>query len=251
MFRILTRLFERFTTSRILSKKNLRQLEKILSHRIKNQDYYIQAFTHRSALDDKKFKISNERLEFLGDSLIGFIIATELFENFQNKDEGFLTKARANFVNKNSLYDAAIRIDLIHFLNMNQELIGASSVGMKTVLADAFEALVGAIYLDLGMDVTKNFINKYLFAPNLKLGLHLTDENYKSQLLEYTQAVKIETPRYFVVREEGPEHDRIFTVQARVENNVYGEGRGRNKKSAEQQAAKDALQKLKELVAQE
>jgi len=245
---LLNFLFRLFTNQpskkNILSKKQIKKLEKLINCEIKNPNYFIEAFTHRSVLDHKIYTVSNERMEFLGDSILGFITAEYLYQNFPNKDEGYLTKIRSNFVNKNSLYDAAIRIDLIHYIYVSEEIIGYLNYGIKTILADSFEALIGAIYLDCGLSVTKKFINKYLIEPNLKLGLHLVDENYKSQLLEFSQSQKIDLPKYYVIKEEGPEHDRTFTVEVRIGNEIMGTGKGRNKKSAEQEAAYEALKKL-------
>lgn len=246
--KLLNFLFKFFTNQsskkNLLSKKQIKKLEKLTNCEIKNTKYFIEAFTHRSVLDHKTYLISNERMEFLGDAILGFITAEYLYSNFQNKDEGYLTKIRSNFVNKNSLYDAAIRIDLIHYIFVSEEILGSLNYGIKSILADSFEALIGAIYLDCGLSITKNFIIKYLIEPNLKLGLHLVDENYKSQLLEYSQSQKIDLPRYFVIKEEGPEHDRIFTVEVKIGSEILGIGKGRNKKSAEQEAAYEALKKL-------
>ncbi|MBX2976761.1 MAG: ribonuclease III [Ignavibacteriaceae bacterium] len=244
MFKFLKKIIEKFGSKQILSKKNLEKLEILIDHKITDPQIFIEALTHRSYLDSKKFKVSNERLEFLGDAVLGFVVAEGLFKVFGDKDEGFLTKIRSNFVNRNSLYDAAVRIDLIHFVFVSKELMAAENLGIKTILADALEALLGAIYLHCGIDTCRNFILKYIFNPNIKMGVHLVDENYKSQLLEYAQAVKLEIPKYYVINEEGPEHERYFTVEVRIGQQALGEGRARNKKSAEQDAAKAALHEI-------
>lgn len=244
MFGFLSKLLDKFASPKVLTKKKLKQLEDLIRHRINDPQKYIIAFTHRSNVDQRRFKYSNERMEFLGDAIMGFVVAEVLYNNFPGKDEGFLTKIRANFVNKNSLYDAAVRIDLIHFMFINPDLLASNNIGIKTILADGFEALVGAIYLDSGIEVARNFIMNYLVNPNIKMGLHLVDDNYKSQLLEYTQAVKIEMPKYYVVNEEGPEHDRTFTVIVKIGDEIIGEGKGKNKKAAEQDAAKSAMNKI-------
>jgi ribonuclease-3 len=244
LFKFLARILDKFAPPKVLTKKKLKQLEDLIKHKINNPDLFVEALTHRSNLDHRRFKNSNERLEFLGDSVIGFVVAEVLFHDFLDKDEGYLTKIRSNFVNKNSLYDAAVRIDLIHYLFISKDLLAVSNIGIKTILADAFESLVGAVYLDCGIEAAKDFIQFYVIQPNFKIGLHLVDENYKSQLLEYSQAVKLDMPKYIVIREEGPEHDRIFTVQVRIGADVWGEGKGKNKKSAEQEAAKEAISKI-------
>lgn len=244
MFRFIANLIEKFTSTKIFSKKNLLKLEGLLNHKITDPELFIEAFTHRSYLDNKKFKVSNERLEFLGDSILGFLIADELFKKFPQEDEGYLTKIRSNFVNKNSLYDAAVRIDLINFLYISKELMNQENLGIKTILSDALEALIGATYLYCGIETTREFILKYIFHPNLKMGIHLVDDNFKSQLLEYAQAVKLEIPKYYVLLEEGPEHERHFTVEVRIGQDALGVGRARNKKSAEQEAAKNAINRI-------
>ncbi len=227
-----------------IRKDRLKKISQIIDAKIRNEDLFIEALTHRSVLDDKNFKRSNERLEFLGDSVLGFVIAEELFTRFPDKDEGFLTKVRSNFVNKNSLFEAASRIKLEELIFIQKELFHSGTFGKKTVIADAYEALIGAIYLDCGFQKAATFITNTLSNPNIDNNLHLIDENYKSQLLEYAQSVKLEIPRYYVVAEEGPEHDRLFTVEVKIGQNILGTGKGRNKKTAEQEAAKMAMSNI-------
>jgi len=240
----LSKYFDKRKSIKLLSKKNLRLLAELINAKVTHPQTFIEAFTHRSALDHQKFKISNERLEFLGDALLGFIIGEALFAAFPEEDEGFLTKIRSNFVNKSALYECAKRINLLQFIFVGAELSTGTKNGFKTILADGVEALIGAIYLDCGMEKTKQFIRQYIIEPNLKLGMHLVDENFKSQLLEFTQAVRIENPKYIVVGETGPEHDREFTVQIKIGDKIWGEGKGKSKKSAEQEAAKNALAEI-------
>jgi len=243
---LLSKYFDKRKSIKLITKKKFKLLEELIDAKITQPEIFIEAFTHRSAIDHQRYKNSNERLEFLGDAVLGFIIGEALFVAFPLKDEGFLTKIRANFVNKAALYDCAKRINLLQFLFVGAELSPGPQNGFKTILADAVEALIGAIYMDCGMEKTQRFIRKYIIEPNLQLGLHLIDENFKSQLLEYTQAVRIDSPKYIVVGESGPEHDREFTVQISISNKVWGEGKGKNKKSAEQEAARNALQTIPE-----
>ena len=199
------------TVNKILTPLKFTELEKIIGFPINNKSHYIQALMHRSFLEelDKEDK-SNERLEFLGDSVLSLIVAEYLFENFPNEDEGFLTKIRARFVNRFALSDAAEEIGLANFILINQNLSNTFARASKTVLSDAFEAIIGAIYLDHGLDISKKFIQKVLIQPLIKDGDYLIDENYKSQLLEYAQANRLEAPNYTVINEEGPQHDRVF-----------------------------------------
>jgi ribonuclease-3 len=200
---------------------------------------------HRSFLEQNPdFAVSNERLEFLGDSVLNLAVAEYLFEIYSDEDEGFLTKVRAKLVNRVALAEGAERIGLSRFLLVSKNLSSSFTYGSRTVLADAIEALIGAIYLDNGLEGARNFIQKNLIEPSAKEGEHLIDENYKSQLLEYAQANKFENPMYVVIKEEGPQHNRLFTVQVEIHGQIYGEGKGGNKKSAEQNAAHAAITKI-------
>jgi ribonuclease-3 len=230
---------------KILTADKFSQLEKIIGFPIKNKSYYIQALMHRSFLEElESGDISNERMEFLGDSVLSLIAAEYLFEAFPDEDEGFLTKTRAKLVNRFALSDAAESIGLANFILINQNLSNSFSKASKTVLSDAFEAIVGAIYLDNDICVARKFIHHVLIEPLIKEGEYLKDENYKSQLLEYAQANKLETPTYIVIKEEGPQHDRIFTIKVTIGKDKSGIGTGKNKKTAEQNAAKSAFEQI-------
>ncbi len=231
--------------SQVFSLKKLAELEKIIGCSINNKSYYIQALTHRSFLEQNDFyDVSNERLEFLGDSVLSLAVAEYLFEEFPIRDEGFLTKVRAKLVNKMTLADAAEKIKLVRFILISNNVKNTFMPGSKTILSDAFEALIGAVYLDNGLDASKEFINRVLIEPNVKEGLYLIDENFKSQLLEYAQANRLENPSYIVVSEEGPQHNRTFTIKVMIGDVEFGFGKGKNKKSAEQNAAHSALIKI-------
>ena len=230
---------------KILTPLKFSELEAIIGFPIKNKSHYIQALMHRSFLEElEDADVSNERLEFLGDSVLSLVVAEYLFENFPKENEGFLTKVRAKLVNRFALSDAAEDIGLANFILINQNLTNTFARASKTVLSDAFEAIVGAVYLDHGLEISKKFIHRVLIEPLTKDGEYLIDENYKSQLLEYAQANKIEVPNYIVIKEEGPQHDRIFTVKVNVGEVYFGVGTGKNKKTAEQNAAKATLEKM-------
>jgi ribonuclease III len=248
----LSRLFKKFRRrgkekkiTDVFSEDRISSLEKLIGCSIKNRNYYIQALVHRSYLEDSsEMTISNERLEFLGDSVLNLVAAEYLFAYFPEKDEGFLTKVRAKVVNRIALADAAENIKLSDFILIGKNLSQSFINGSKTVLSDAFEALVGAIYLDSGIISAKKFIIKSLIEPVINEGELLVDENFKSQLLEYAQANKMDIPVYTVANEEGPQHDRTFTVKVLIGGIDYGLGVGKNKKSAEQNAAKAAMLKI-------
>lgn len=230
---------------KILTPLKFSELEEIIGFPIKEKSHYIQALMHRSFLEElEDDDISNERLEFLGDSVLSLVVAEYLFENFPKENEGFLTKIRAKLVNRFALSDAAEDIGLANFILINQNLTNTFARASKTVLSDAFEAIIGAIYLDHGLEISKKFIYKVLIDPITKDGDYLIDENYKSQLLEFAQANKIEVPNYIVIDEEGPQHDRVFTVRVNVGEEYFGIGKGKNKKTAEQNAAKATLEKI-------
>ncbi len=231
--------------SQVFSSKKFAELEKVIGCPIKNNSYYIQALTHRSFLEQNNdYDISNERLEFLGDSVLSLSVAEYLFDEFPDRDEGFLTKVRAKLVNKLTLAEAAERIKLVRFVLISNNVKNTFLPGAKTILSDALEALIGAIYLDNGLSAAKNFIEKVLIEPNTEAGIYLIDENFKSQLLEYAQANRLENPAYLVVNEEGPQHNRTFTIKVMIGLQEYGIGKGKNKKSAEQNAAHSALVKI-------
>jgi ribonuclease III len=226
-------------------QEKFNQLEKVIGTTIGNKKIYLEALIHRSYLEEnEQFSLSNERLEFLGDSVLNLIIGEYLFNKFPQEEEGFLTKVRAKMVNRNALSLVADN------LNMGELLIISSSVpksithNSKSMLSDALEALIGAIYLDKGLETCQKFIQKNILEPALKNGEHLVDENYKSQLLEYAQANKLAIPVYQIVSEEGPHHDKTFIAEVIIGEKVLGEGKGKSKKEAEQNAAQVALKKV-------
>lgn len=231
--------------NKVLTPQKFKELESTLNVPIKNKSHYIQALMHRSFLEElEEEDISNERLEFLGDSVLSLVVAEYLFENFPDEDEGFLTKVRARLVNRTALSSAAEKIGLAKFILVDHNLYNTFARASKTVLCDALEAIIGAIYLDHGLKVSKEFIYRVLIEPITKEDDYLVDENFKSQLLEYAQANKLEIPNYLVIKEAGPQHDRVFTIKVSVGGEYFGIGTGKNKKTAEQNAAKSALEKI-------
>jgi len=221
------------------------QLEKLIGTTICNRNIYVEALIHRSFLEEnEQFSFSNERLEFLGDSVLNLIIGEYLFNKFPNEEEGFLTKVRAKMVNRNALSIVAENLNLAEFLILGSNLPKSITHNSKSMLSDALEALIGAIYLDKGIETCKQFIQKKIFEPAVKNGDHLNDENYKSQLLEYAQANKLAIPIYQIISEDGPHHDKTFTAEVIIGEKVLGEGKGKSKKEAEQNAAQVALKKV-------
>lgn len=221
------------------------RLEKILGTAISNRNIYLEAFIHRSFLEDnEQFESSNERLEYLGDSVLNLVIGEFLFNKFPKEEEGFLTKIRAKMVNRNVLSSVAEEINIADFMILSSNIPKNITQNSKSILSDALEALIGALYLDKGIESCRNFILKNIVEPVLKEGEYLVDENFKSQLLELAQANKLANPVYHIINETGPHHDKTFTVEVRIDDKVFGKGVGKSKKEAEQFAAKKTLEKL-------
>ncbi len=230
--------------SELISEKII-SLENILGYKILEPEYYIKALTHRSFLElEPNLDKSNERLEYLGDSALGFIVAEFLFSEFDDEGEGFLTKHRSKFVDKNSLANSAEKMKLNNVILYNDRFINDNHDGLRTILADALEALIGAIYLDKGIDTVRKFIHLKIIKPVYSSGEFKVDKNFKGQLLEMSHSKKQTSPVYHLIKEEGPEHGKIFTIEVQINKISYAIGKGRNKKTAEQEAAKIALRKL-------
>lgn len=229
-------------------KKSITLLESIFGFSIRNKNYFIKALTHSSYLElHPEFQKSNERLEFLGDSILNMIVGKFLFKNYSNENEGFLTKVRASLVNRERLYLSAEEINLQEILLFNEKYLRDSREGLQTILADCLEAVIGAIYLDRGLKYAEKFVLEKIIKPFEENDLFLVDTNYKGQLLEFTHAQKFSAPKYVLVNEIGPPHKKEFTVEVYVGDEILGTGMGKNKKSAEQEAAQAAIQKLKSL----
>ncbi len=220
-------------------------LFRTISYRFRNIVLIQQALTHRSFFSDEaEGGRTNERLEFLGDAVLGMVVTDELYNKFPYKDEGELTKIKAYLVSRDMLAEKAKEIDLgkYIFLGHGEEISGGRN--RKSILSNTYEALLGAIYLDGGLEKVRSFICRHLLKDVDHLISGVFDHNYKSLLLEYIQGKGGNSPEYIVVGEVGPDHKKEFTVEVRVNGKVLGRGRGYNKKSAEQQAAHEAMKKL-------
>ncbi len=236
---------ELFPPVGVLSTERVAELEKLIGVDIQMPSLYEQALTHRSYLQvvNSPDHRSNERLEFLGDAILGMVTAEYLFYNNREVLEGELTKMRSWIVNKKSLAICARAIKLDDFLFLSYSASQSLQRGNDSMLADALEAIIAAIYLDRGFEDVRRFIVEKLLP--IMVGESLVhDTNYKSLLLEAVQAKGQPAPRYAVVREEGPDHEKHFTVEVIVDDKVIGAGSGRNKKDAEQAAAEAGLEYL-------
>ena len=216
------------------------EFENKIGYEFKNTEILERAVTHSSYANEKGTGKDNERREFLGDSVLGFITAEYLFENFKNEPEGELTKKRAYAVCESTLFDYAKKIELGAEIRLGhgEEITGGRN--RPSVLSDAFEALLAAIYLDGGIESAKKFVLPFI-AGSTKTNHEFKD--YKSMLQEVLQQNPDEKFEYVVVNESGPDHNKRFEVEIRLNgSNVIGRGIGTSKKRAEQEAAKYALE---------
>lgn len=209
-------------------------------------ELYERALRHSSLVRHKKNRHlkSNERLEFLGDAVLGLAAAEYVYERFPDKNEGFLTRLRAKLVNKRALAEYAETISLHELLEMSEDMDRAGGRLNPSMLANAFEALLGALYLDHGYISARQFILATIARSVDISELAERRENYKSLLLEYAQARRWPQPTYRVLSEQGPGHQREFLVEVNIGDESHGTGQGRSKKTAEQRAAKSALKYL-------
>lgn len=196
---------------------------------------------HRSAASDSVFD-SYERLEFFGDSVLGLIIAQYLYEHHPDWDQGMLSKAKSSVVQEGPLAEAALGLGLDSYLELSSSEESTGGRSRASILADAFEAVIGAVYLESGMETARWFVLEQL-DPYLRMVAtgDVNPHDHKSKLQEVAQATWRKTPQYRVASEFGVAHNRRFLVQVLFDNEVMGEGEGRSKKEAEQSAAKDAL----------
>ncbi len=219
--------------------QSLKEFEKKIGYTFKNKALLSTALTHSSYANEHKMPIeSNERLEFLGDSILGVIVSEDLFHNYKQKHEGELTKLRATLVCESSLHKYATKIDIGEYMMFGK---GEKNTGGKrrpSILADAFEALIAAIYLDGGMENARKFVHKFTKEV---VDAKPSFSDYKTRLQEIVQQNPEERLEYVLSDESGPDHDKSFTVEVRLNNNVIGKGTGKSKKLAEQRAALEAL----------
>ena len=222
--------------------ENLEKFEKNIGYTFKNKDYLIEALSHSSyANEKKKSRTSNERLEFLGDSVLSIVVSKYLFEHLTNVAEGELTKLRASLVCEKSLHIFAMQIHLGDFimLGKGEEITGGRE--RPSILADAFEAVIAAIFLDGGFEPVTKYILGFM-PDDIQHQKKSAFSDFKTILQEVVQKnpeVKVE---YVLAGEEGPDHNKSFIVEVFLNSNVIGKGKGRSKKEAEQMAAKEALE---------
>jgi ribonuclease-3 len=225
----------------MLSDEMLQACQDILKYRFKNTEFLNRALTHASAKTGDS--PSNERMEFLGDSVLGLIIAEYLFENYPEASEGELTQVKSVVVSTLTLAAESRRLGLDAFFQVGKGMMTQSELP-KSILANVFEAVVAAIYLDGGMIPARKFVLSNLSAQVDKVRSNQHEENYKSILQHFTQREMSQTPYYRVVSEAGPEHEKNFLVVAVVGDKEFETAWGSSKKDAEQKSAKATLIKI-------
>jgi ribonuclease-3 len=226
--------------------KRYRELERRLGYRFGNPELLDRALTHRSYIHtpENEDLRANERLEFLGDSVLGMVTSRFLFENFPDKSEGDLTKLKSTLVSEANLSRIAKSISLGKYLNLSEEEDKSGGRERSSIISDAYEAVIGAVLLDGGLIPAERMIRNQILRKYLEITTDQTLHNYKGELLEYLQALGLGLPDYEILEERGPDHQKRFTIAVSVKGKHMGQGAGKNKKEAEQKAARMALENI-------
>jgi ribonuclease-3 len=229
--------------SKFIRSADVHPLEERIHYKFRNPLLLAEALTHPSlGHETQKRHFDNQRLEFLGDSILQLVITEYLFGHFGDQPEGQLTKLRSRLVSRDALKAHAAALDLGQFLLMGRGEEASGGRARVSTLADGFEALIGAIYLDGGLEKTRKFILAQAKQNLAQLAEEPVDINPKGYLQELLQSISPRSPVYEVLSQTGPEHDKRFVVQAVWEGIVLGKGRGRSKKQAETAAAEEAME---------
>lgn len=221
---------------------NTEEFESKIGYVFNDKKLLQTALTHSSyanEVKDKHFE-NNERLEFLGDAVLGIIVAEYLFSHHSHVPEGELTRLRAMMVCEKSLYEFAVQIELGHYLCLGRGEENTGGRERPSILADAFEAVIAAVYIDGGLEAARKYVTSFadkFFSSRIKSNI----KDYKTALQEIVQKNRGERLEYVMTAENGPDHDKEFIVEVHLNSNVISEGRGGSKKEAEQMAAKEAL----------
>ncbi len=229
-------------------KKNILSVEERLGYIFENKDHLILSLIHRSFVNEYKSALlsHNERLEFLGDSVLGLVLADYLYHRLPSYPEGLLSQLRSRLVDANSCAHYLQKLDLSPFILLGRGEAITEGRAKSSIQADVFEAIVGAIYLDGGLSSVKSFFLCH-FEEEVNEAIGSPPRNYKADLQDYSQRKHQKTPVYKVVQESGPDHAKIFHVMVFVNEQEAGIGLGASKKEAEQRAAFDAMSKLPEV----
>lgn len=221
------------------------EIENLLGFRIRNIELYKECFMHKSATKIYKTNSSNERLEFIGDSVLNMIVALYLYEKYPNENEGFLTKTRTKIVNGQVLSKISKELNLQKHVRMNQKALKNGWNNNARILEDVLEALIGSIFLDLGYSITKKFVED-LIELHINPELMFTDNNFKDQLMRFCQTEQLSLPVYNLIDSVSTNNNnRKFHIQVYINDKLFSEGISNTKKNAEQCAAQKALECLK------
>lgn len=226
--------------------QKLARAEEILNYHFSSEQLLLSAITHPSATEGKSVKYSYERLEFLGDSILGAIVASTAFHRFHELDEGGLTRIKVALVSGSSLSDVADGLGFADVIVFGSSETGTGKRGLHSALENVYEAIVAALYLDGGIEAAQEFVGRTLI-PRMSYDMAREPENPKSALQEKLQEDGI-TPTYKLVETQGPPHDRTFVAQVFAGTQGLARGTGRTKKEAESQAAKSTLARLGEFL---
>ncbi len=224
---------------------NFSILEEKLGTSFVNKDLFKQAFTHRSYINENKHNVfdHNERLEFLGDAVLELAATSFLFKTYPKRNEGELTAFRAALVNTNTLSQVALSLGFNDFLLLSKGESKDTGRARQYILADTFEAVIGAIYLDQGYDAAYSFVETNLLSLTEEIVTSGSWVDAKSAFQEKSQEILSTTPVYETVQEEGPDHNKHFTVAVKIKDETIALGKGKSKQEAEQEAARNGLQK--------
>ncbi|EHL19719.1 ribonuclease III [Peptoanaerobacter stomatis] len=218
-------------------------IEKNIGYIFENKGLIKTALTHSSYVNENKNSRDNERLEFLGDSILSLVVSNYIFNYKSNLKEGELTKIRASCVCEKSLINVANKLKIGDYIRLGKGEQNSGGKKRTSILADATEAIIAAIYLDSDLETVSKYVILWLEDTIVSAIKHKKDSDYKSKLQEEIQKVKGRVLKYEVVDVEGPDHDRKFTICVYCDNKLIGKGQGNSKKEAEQNAAQDALSK--------
>lgn len=233
-------------------KKKAQQLQKALGYSFKRISNLKRALTHKSFANEHKLpsREHNERLEFLGDAVLELVVSELLMERYPDFSEGDLSKMRAAIVNEKQLASLARKFSLGDYLYLGRGEEQTSGREKSSLLADAFEAVLGAIYLDRGYKKAAAVIRGHYLDLFDSKPTHEFYQDFKTELQERSQSLFRSIPRYRLVSESGPDHDKVFEIEISIQNDVMGRGKGRSKKEAEQEAAREALSQLSQVTQQ-
>ena len=219
---------------------DFKKLEKELEYEFKDKNLLKTALTHTSYAYEKKIE-SNEKLEFLGDSILEFVSSEYIYKNYPNLKEGEMTKVRASVVCENSLHEIAKKHNFSDFLNLGKSERASQKEVRPAIMADSVEAIIAAIFLDSNLEEAKKFIIKNIAKATEIATKHIGEKDYKTVLQEILQQHGNVNIEYEIIKESGPDHDKIFTAEVKCNGKILATGDGKSKKLAEMEAARKAI----------